>query len=65
MDTKPRPQIATFCVDGYFEVKMFTQCEMTAEMSIQREERGVGFLLFKEGMRKKQMGRETAPELPR
>lgn len=56
---------------------MFTPCEMTAEMSIQIDEWRSDFFFFslqgkrcgishlKDGMRKKQMGREMAPELPR
>lgn len=53
---------------------MFTRCEMTAEMSIQIHEwrtgwrseislqgKGCGISPLKDGMRKKQMGREMAP----
>lgn len=71
-------QIATSARKDILRFKMFTQCKMTAEKSIQRDEwRMEGrseFFLFcseksgvstlKDGMRKKQMGTEMAPELP-
>lgn len=42
MDTKLMAKIATFDEDGYFEVQMFTQREMTVEMSIRIDERRMG-----------------------